>query len=665
MTALRITNPGGLIPRLAARALPEGGAQVAANVSVLPGEWRPMRKPRFLWAPSFSPDALQSVYRLDDTTWFGWTRANVRVERAPLEGEARYIITGDGVPKVLTKALALPVSASGKPAGARSLGVPSPLVKPSVAASGGSGANVTRFYLYTFVSDWVEEGSTSPVSTVLTGKVDDTWNITGMDATPANSGTVIGATKTATTVTFQTNANHYLRVGDEFTVGSIVGMTDANGVWTASAVPDATHVTITLTTAQTYTSGGAWARTTPWGPCTKRLYRTTGTTGDFQLVAENIAGTSYADTLTDALIPGDSIVSEGWGPPPATLTGIVGMPNGMIVGFLEGGRTLCFAEPYQPHAWPEAYQIKLPDDVVGIATWDTYIGVATKGMPMVLNGVQPGQLSQTRHAKPFPCVSRSSVCSIADGCVFATKNGLARMDIGGVMVFTEPLFMPEQWNALQPANLSCAFDGTRLFLATPVQNRLFVLNLIDGGAMVNAFQRLNCTHADPRTGDLYFALKDKVYRFDSFDTAPMVMDWMSREYVLAKPANLGAAKVEYDEAYSAEARIAIAAERAEIIAANQALMASAGGGRGALNQRSLNVIEINGSILADLPVPDPAVSFTYYVNGKLVFSTQITSQKGFRLPAGYRADTFAVRLQANTQIRAVVLADTPSALAGA
>lgn len=662
MTSIRITEPGGIIPRLSARRLPDNGAQVAANVSVLPGEWRPLRKPRLAWQPSFGVDPLLSVYRMDDTTWFGWPTANVRVEHAPLEGDPRYIITGDGVPKITIKSLATPVSAAGKPAGVRALGIPTPTDVPGVSASLGVGAAVTRFYLCTFVSDWNEEGSESPVSLMVTGKVDDTWAITNLPVSPPNSGTITGAAYSSGAVTVTFAANHLNRVGDEITIAAVLGMTDLIGVRTITAVPAANQVTVALTTGQTYSSGGTWARTAPWAPCTKRLYRTSGSTGNFQLVAEGITGTTYSDTLTDVQIPGDSLVSTGWVPPPAGLTGVTTMPGGNLVGFIGGGRTLCWCEPFQPHAWPEAYQRKVPDDIVGIAAFEGSVAVATKGMPAVYTGIDPTAMSPTQFQKPFPCLARCSVCSVSDGAVFATKNGLARMDVSGVQVFTEGLFMPDQWNALQPANMTCAYDGTRLFISTPVETRLFALNLIDGGALVTAYQRLNSTYTDPRSGSLYFTLNMKVYEFDAFDNSPMSMDWLSRVFVSPKPFNLGAAKVEIDADFYAIAVAALAAEAVAVRASNAVIMASTGGGRGGLAMRAMNVIEINGSILDPLPESTPSVSFSLYADGKVVYSKVIPNDKGFKLPSGYRSDRMAVRIQGNTQVAAVVLAETMTGL---
>jgi hypothetical protein len=57
------------------------------------------------------------------------------------------------------------------------LGIPAPSVVPSVSPSGGTGADTTRAYVYTWVSAYGEEGPPSEPTTV-TGQVDDTWAIT-------------------------------------------------------------------------------------------------------------------------------------------------------------------------------------------------------------------------------------------------------------------------------------------------------------------------------------------------------------------------------------------------------------------------------------------------------------------------------------------------------
>ena len=664
MSGYRISRPGGIVPRFAPRQLPGESAQVAANLSVLPGEWRPMRKPKFLWSPS-SAQAVLSFYRVDDSTWLAWPIANVNMERAALEGEARLVYTGDGVPKITVKSIATPVGPTGAPVLARTLGIPAPQSTPTLSHAGGTGATVTRFYAYTFFSDWGEESAPSPVSSVVTGKVDGAWSFGNMDVSPPNSSGITGVSYAPGVVTLTLGTgNHYARARDQYTISGVVGMTDLNGSWAIASVPAANQITISLTTGQTYTSGGVCARTNPWGACTKRIYRTAGTRADFQLVVANIASgtTSYSDTLLDANILGDSLLSQTWVPPPTNMVGLVSMPGGVFAGFIEGGRTVCFCEPYQPHAWPTGYQKKVSDDIVGMAVFDTNLGVATKGMPVVISGYDPAQMSVTRHAKPFPCLSRASVCSVSDSVIFASKNGLARTDLSGTSIFSEEFFTPEGWNALTPASVHCASDGVQLYIYCSPRKLLFIQNISEGGAMVNAYQQVDAMRAEVSTGDLFFAFAKAIYRLNSFDAAPQIMDWFSKEYLLPKPENLSFAKIDFDETYSAEAVIAIAAERAAVIASNQAVMSSPMGGRGGLNGRVVSSLRINGSVLASVPVAQVGISLTLYANGKFVCSKSVLDQNVFRLDNGYKADNFSVRIQANTQIRSITVADSVRAL---
>ncbi|MCU0951483.1 MAG: hypothetical protein MUC68_10570 [Burkholderiaceae bacterium] len=105
------------------------------------------------------------------------------------------------------------------------------------------------------------------------------------------------------------------------------------------------------------------------------------------------------------------------------------------------------------------------------------------------------------------------------------------------------------------------------------------------------------------------------------------------------------------------------AEREEVKARNQVVMAQPRGGRGAIAARGVNVLDINGSVLEPLPDANPSINFQLYVDGKLIYSATIPNDNAFRLPSGYKGHFFSVRLQANTQVRAVVVGDTVQSLA--
>lgn len=865
MPAIRITNFGGIIPRLANRLLPENAARTAANCTVLSGELRPMRKPKKVYEPALAT-SLKSMFRVDDTTWFAWPIDYVQMVRAPIEGVPRYCYTGDGVPKVAKKpvvtfsrastatyfdssgvlrtaavdvprlnydpsdlskapsylvepaatnllryseqfdnsawvktgtatvtpntmvapdgigsadtvsipstsviyqavtaipgntytmslwlrasatttvtlvsntnlsdpvflplsvttdwqrfSLTRPVSVgtttinlqlnpisgsanvyawgaqieagsvatsyyptntnapvtraadiydygitvSGSPDESQTLGIPTPVAAATVTSTGGTGANATRFYVYTFYSENNEESSPSPASSLVTGKVDATWSITGMDVAPSNTGAITSVTKTSSAVTLTLSGNHYFRPTDLVAISGVLGMTDLNGSWPIDSVPSNNQITINLATAQTYTSGGTWLRAVPWGNCTKRLYRTSsGSKADFQLVALDITGSSFTDTLTDLQIPGDSIVSEGWVPPPPNMIGMITMSNGVLAGFYDN--TVCMSEPYQPHAWPTAYRRKMTSTIVGIASFDTNIGVATVGNPVVLTGSDPDQMIPVKHNKSLPCLSRASVCGVGDGVIYASKNGLVKMDISDAGMFTSVLFGPEEWNRLVPSTTKLAFDGTKIYLSTE-SGVVYIFNTVEGGALTTTNQVVDGMYADETTGDLFFAFAKKVYVLESFTSAPLTTDWWSRENVLPFPVNFGAVKIEIDSNYAIDAAAAILQEQADAIASNVTKISTIGG-RGGLGARVVNAQPINGSFLDPIPTSIVSVSFSLYAKEQLIYTGVLQNGVIARLPAGYKSDTFSVRLQANTQVKAVTLADTPGNLRNA
>ncbi len=660
MAKLRITAFGGIIPKLAERLLPENAAQEAFNCKVASGELRPMRKAKKRYAPT-AASAVASIFKVDASTWFVWPTADINMVQCNFETEARFAYTGDGIPKITTKTLGTPVAASGVPASARTLGIAAPQVAPTLAVVGGTVPVVTRFYGYTFVSDWGEESSLSPISALTTGNENGTWQLTGMDAAPPNTGSVSAATHSGGEVTVTTTARHYLRAGDPITIGGVVGMTDLNASHTVKSVVSTTQFKVALTTAQTYTSGGTWTRVAPWGTCTKRIYRTAGSAGSFQLVADQVSGTTYNDTLGDALILGDSLISDGWVPPPAGLKGLVSLPNGAICGFLDS--TVYVSEPFQPHAFPAAYQRKSRYPIVGIATTvDGSIVVATEGAPGFMTGVEPSDMILQQMDEPMPCLSRRSVCSIGDSVVYATRGGLARLGPAGFSMLTAELFSDEDWYALSPSTMRCAYARGSLYVvsdATP--KTMFILGLTGNSAVVSVPVTMDTIHVDAKTGHLFYAFLKKVYEFDPDEGVPLVQNWWSKEFVIPNPVNMGAAKVVFSEAYTDQALAAFETERLELIAENNALIAAAAT-NGAINKGFINEGGINDSSIIPPSSEELVLTFLLYANGKLKFSRAVKDSRPFKLPAGYKSDTFSVRVMANTHIRSIEIAETATAL---
>lgn len=648
MAGIRIVPFMGMLPRVAERLLGDGASVDATNVNLTSGEIRPIKRPLLVLTPSGAGPWL-SVHRAEwngAQTWLAWTK-DVDVARAPLPSsvEARYYWTGDGEPRY--------AEFSDLPSTFYALGVPRPQTAPGVSHSGGTGAATTRVYVYTFYSALNEESPESPASSLVTGKVDGTWSITGMDDFPANSGTGTASHASGVT-TFTNTGNHWLRVGDEVIISG-----------TTVAVSEVASATVFKVPGD-FTGATSWARKAPWNTAgmKRRLYRSTGTTGAYQLVHDDV-GTSYNDTLTDAQILGDELFSQAWDPPPTGLRGLIALPNGAMAGFF--GNQLCFSEPYQPHAWPQAYRRATDFEIVGIESFGTTVVACTKGRPYIAQGTEPTNVVLESVDKVWPCLSKRSVASIGDGVLYATSHGMAYVGMGGSMIWTEAFYSREEWLPLDPSSM----------VAAAAEGRVFVRFIGTGGAKgILVFSPSEASmgltmlslapdelYADPLNGKLYLVDSKGIHQYDAGVGPRLDYSWKSKEYNLPSPINLGAAKVDFVSEMSEADYAQAQANYAAAVAANSALV-SGYKGVGGINGCAVNAGMLNGSNIQDIaPVAPDAVTFTLYCDGRAVYSRKLAAdQSAFKLPAGFRTDNVAVGLTGSVRVKSVKLAETMQGL---
>ncbi len=644
MAGLRIVPFLGMLPRTAERLLGDGAAVDAENVNLSSGEIRPIKRPLLVNTPAVSGPWL-SVYRAehnDAQVWMAWS-VDVDIVRAPLPPavEPRYYWTGDGEMRY--------ARFSDLPSGAFAVGAPRPKSAPSVSVSGGSGIDVTRVYVYTFYSPLDEESGDSPASALTTGKVDGTWAISGMDAFPANLGTGTAAHAGGVT-TFNNTGNHWLRVGDEVV---IVGQTVAVSAVTSNTV---------FKVPGNFSAATAWSRKAAWNTTgmKRRLYRSAGSSGNYQLVHDDV-GTSYNDTKTDAQILGDELISQGWEPPPANLRGLIALPNGALAGFYNN--QLCYSEPYQPHAWPIEYRRATDHEIVGIQSYGTTVVAATAGTPYVATGVEPASVTLETVDKVWPCLSKRSIVSIGDGVLYATSHGLAYVGMGGASIWTDSFFTRTEWEPLVPSSMFSAVSHGRVYVRWTGEDG-------DKGVMVFAPSEANFgltllssvpdeLYGDPRNGKLYLVDATGIQQFDAGVGSRIDFNWKSKEYHLANPLNLGAAKVDFvSEMSQADYDAALATYEAAV--AENASLVSGYAGIGAFHALPINGGMLNGSNIRNIAPPDTAaLTFTLYCDDVAVFSRMLLSdQSAFKLPQGFKTDNVAVGLTGAVRVKSVKLAET-------
>lgn len=670
MTAVRIAPFGGLLPRTGSHLLPNEAALVANNVKLHSGELRPLRKPALVSTLNNNWPA-KTIFRAwngEQSGWLTWDK-DVDVVRVPIsaEVESRFVWTGDGIPKIATYSDAVSGGGNDYPKNFYALGIPAPITAPSVTPNGeGSGATTTRVYTYTFFSALGEESAPAPASDLITGKVDDTWNISGMDELPPNDGDIIDLTFTGKSVTITTTNTHFNRVGERIVIENITSVSNVNGTWTltASSPADKTMMFSVTTDPEgafddEEDATAAWSREVAFNTTgmKRRLYRSTGNTGTVQLVDDDV-GTTYADSISDANILGDELISLDWNPPPVGLHGIKVHSSGALVGFV--GNLLCFSVPYQPHAWPQAYQFATDRDIVGIDCFGSEVGVGTKGRPWVASGTDPEAMSFDKVPGLYPCLSKRSLVGYADGLIYSSRQGLVYAGPSGVDILTKNFFTEDEWDALAPENMVCAVAYGRIYVAFERRDGSKSTLIIDGGILVTADVPVDAIYADDTTSELFIADKDGIKAWDYANSYPLTASWRSKDFVTGKPLNFGAAKIDFDVAIDPATREAILSAIDEAEEYNATLIES-GNVHGAINGVGFNSMPLNASILRNVPDMPPSNLITFILrrNGSdIVVSRTVSNNEAFRLPAGYTADVFSVEVFSQCNIREIRIGET-------
>jgi len=191
-----------------------------------------------------------------------------------------------------------------------------------------------------------------------------------------------------------------------------------------------------------------------------RIYRAaTGFAGtQYQFVAQTAFTGTYTDT-TDTSSLAEVLSTTGFTAPPATMQGLVSMPNGIMAAY--NGSDLLFSEPYQPHAWPVSYMLSVNSPIVGLAAFGNSLLIATQDVPYIATGVHPSAMTLQKLEVNQSCVSHRSVVDMGYYAAYASPDGMVTVGINGAQVSTLPLFTRTEWQALNPSSIHGYFSDGR------------------------------------------------------------------------------------------------------------------------------------------------------------------------------------------------------------
>ena len=159
---------------------------------------------------------------------------------------------------------------------------------------------------------------------------------------------------------------------------------------------------------------------------------------------------------------GEPLQSQQWFPPPPDLWGITMMPNGFMIGWKNN--TIYASEPNLPHAWNPDYRRTLDDDVVGGESFGNTLVLGTRGRPIYVTGIDPSALTVQRMPDEAPLLYETAMADAGTGVVYVADNGLMLANRQGVRNLTHGRYSKKEWLEAVKFREKAAYHDGRVFL---------------------------------------------------------------------------------------------------------------------------------------------------------------------------------------------------------
>lgn len=338
-----------------------------------------------------------------------------------------------------------------------------------------------------------------------------------------------------------------------------------------------------------------------------RVYRSvTGTQSSaFQLQGEYDISTTQVEDSTSPEYLAEVCATHEWMPPPTGLSGLVSMPNGIMLGFV--GATLHACEPYAPYAWPAKYDSTLDFNIVGICVFGQSALIGTTGSPYVVSGTDSASLTLQKLESNQACMSKESMVMIGGTVMYASPDGLAVLEGTRVTVLTENLLSKTTWATYNPSSIKAAEYENRyfgFFTRTDGTKGCLVVDLSTKGLFEVPIQA-DAAFSSTRDNMLFTLDGAGIYNAIPDLGIPHSMKWWSRIFTMPAPTAMAWLHVD-----------------------------------------------------ADFP---GIVGIKIYTDGEVFFTTEVTDMLPVRLPAG-RYTNWQIEVTTSTTVRSVVVATTTEEL---
>lgn len=232
-------------------------------------------------------------------------------------------------------------------------------------------------------------------------------------------------------------------------------------------------------------------------------------------------------------------------PPEQDLVGLMALPNGILCAWRNN--ELHFSEAYKPWSWPPSYVQVLPHRIVGAIPVGSGAVVTTMAHPYLLSGVSPDSMTLTRLNIEQAGVSKWSMAIVNGTCVYASHDGIIALNgATASLALSSQFFTREVWRSRYGAGLSdmhfSVWDG-RLIVFSP--NNLFTpfmlrMDEAEGTMTDLPTFKPTCAFISLLSDQMYYAVGTMLYQFQSGDG--LTATWQSKESILPRPLNFAFAQ---------------------------------------------------------------------------------------------------------------------------
>lgn len=603
----------GMIPRTGPRNIPTYNSTEAWDCKLWSGELRCLRSDRRVHKLPDTQDQYKTIYHYErpgqDKLWLAW-KEDVDLAPGPIENDAynRMYITGLDKPRVFDSTMVDDTTVTIDDTNSYAIKVTAPAA-PTLAVDGtGTGDPVTRTYVVTYVREW-SDGKQDESQASLPGK--------------------------------QSSGEEYLDVETGQTV-------KVSGLVPSPATDEGTIKYIRIYRSVTTSDGIASYR------FVYEFETDPAEIASYPKVAWDGSEFTFTDDVKDEDL-GEALPSMEWAPPLDTLQGIVSLRNGVFAAF--SGNDVYFSEPYRPHAWPSKYKISFDYTVIGLGSYGNNIVICTDAYPHVANVQNPDAVIPQPVNELSPCMSKGSIISANGSVMYATPNGLISIDTSKPQLLSQLFFTRDEWARYNPSSFSAAYHRGKYYafyeaLDGSSGGILFDMTEQQVG-VVNLSGFASGTFVEKETDDLYIVKNVEnfgqyVLKVEGDESQCKPITWRSKSFTSTSGlANFSAARIDFG-----------ADEEHTVDISDQPLF-------GALNELTVNTIPVGGDVYSYLTarkLGDKSTKFMWYVDGQLVYQTEVKSGRPFRLPAGVRGTEYYFELNTTRSIRRVEIATSMAEL---